>query len=430
MSYSKSIEDFKNIDFEETNEQEEKILEFCTTLKTTKEIFDYLNIDDDFDSFQMTIDEMVDYGLLLERFPNKPDHPKQKYKRNRSVKEETKQTRRVLELINRFNNGEKICIEGLQKAAQDAYDYNGSELDKLWFNESTKNKLGIPQPMSEKSIRRDLDIIKSHFPRAFELITTEKGCYKSLGKKMFDNFLNPEALSLMIQTFNIAQRSNMFDSFDISEEDKAILNKKAKEKSKIYEFKNRPFEHTPKDMKKFHVIEESIKDRKTLYFEYKEMSGKIVKIEVKPYKILFMNDNFYVGCAVDNEFLYSIYRVSRILDIKEIGRRFTHNPKIDQFIKDSQTPFSQYSENYKSNMFDVVLEVHQKKAFYFRSKNYLSSQEIIEEKENGNLLVKYSVTQEIEVEELIKKWIPYVKVIEPLSLKNSIENDLKEYLKV
>lgn len=37
----------------------------------------------------------------------------------------------------------KICIEGLQKAAQDAYDYNGSELDKLWFNESTKNKMGI-----------------------------------------------------------------------------------------------------------------------------------------------------------------------------------------------------------------------------------------------------------------------------------------------
>lgn len=44
MEYKYNIEDFKNIDFGETNEQEEKILEFCTTLKTTKEIFDYLNI--------------------------------------------------------------------------------------------------------------------------------------------------------------------------------------------------------------------------------------------------------------------------------------------------------------------------------------------------------------------------------------------------
>ena len=40
---------------------------------------------------------------------------------------------------------------------------------------------------------------------------------------------------------------------------------------------------------------------------------------------------------------------------------------------------------------------------------------------NGNLLISYQVTQEIEIEELIKKWFPYVKVVEPLSLKEKIE---------
>jgi len=34
----------------------------------------------------------------------------------------------------------------------------------------------------------------------------------------------------------------------------------------------------------------------------------------------------------------------------------------------------------------------------------------------------------MEVEELIKKWIPYIKIIEPLSLKEKIESELKEYL--
>jgi predicted DNA-binding transcriptional regulator YafY len=51
-----------------------------------------------------------------------------------------------------------------------------------------------------------------------------------------------------------------------------------------------------------------------------------------------------------------------------------------------------------------------------------------ETKEGGNLIISYQVTQEIEVEELIKRWLPYVKVIEPLSLKKKIEGELREYL--
>jgi hypothetical protein len=35
----------------------------------------------------------------------------------------------------------------------------------------------------------------------------------------------------------------------------------------------------------------------------------------------------------------------------------------------------------------------------------------------------------MEVEELIKRWIPFVKVIEPSSLKQKIENEMREYLK-
>jgi hypothetical protein len=34
----------------------------------------------------------------------------------------------------------------------------------------------------------------------------------------------------------------------------------------------------------------------------------------------------------------------------------------------------------------------------------------------------------MEIEELIKRWIPFVKVIEPISLKDKIESDLRNYL--
>lgn len=424
------IEDFKNINFNEENEYEEEIIKICSIFKNIKQILKDLNIDKDIESFQLILDEMVNYDLLLLKYPNDINHPNQKYKYNKPSKDETKQTRRVLELINRFNKGEKICIEKLISNAQYAYEHNGSESDLLWFNANGGNRKDEkPAPISEKTIRRDLDIIKHHFPKAFELISGEKGCYKALTKNIFENFLNPEALSLMIQTFNIAQRNNMFDSFDISEEDKKILNKKAQEKSKVYEFKNRPFEHIEKDLNYFHIIEKNVKDRKSITFEYEQNNGLIIDVLLNPYKILFMNDNFYVAGAVNNDFLFSYYRISKIKsEIKETGKRFIINPEIESFIKDIQTPFSRYSENYRTKMIDIILEVDKTKAFYFNAKNYLPSQKIIEIKENGNIIVKYKVTQEIEMEELIKRWIPYIKVIEPLSLKEKIENDLKQYL--
>ena len=102
----------------------------------------------------------------------------------------TNQTTRVLELLKRFDNNQKVCISSLQK-------------DYLWENKS------------EKTIRRDLDVIKEIFPESFELISGEKGCYKAITKKSFENFLSPQNISLLVQTFNLTQQSDSFKSLDI-----------------------------------------------------------------------------------------------------------------------------------------------------------------------------------------------------------------------
>ena len=107
---------------------------------------------------------------------------------------------RVLELLKRFNNGDKVCIETLQN-------------DVMWYGKS------------EKTIRRDLDVIKEYFPESFELVRGgkgEKGCYKAITKDVFNNFLDKDTLVLMVQTFNIAQRNNLLESLDISDADKKM----------------------------------------------------------------------------------------------------------------------------------------------------------------------------------------------------------------
>ena len=175
-------------------------------------------------------------------------------------------------------------------------------------------------------------------------------------------------------------------------------------------------------------LESKIKHQKYINIQY-EVNGKINKFEVKPYKIIFINENFYLACEIEHEILeFAMYRLSKIKSVEDTPKTFHKNIEIEDFIKDMQTPFSIYRRDYKKHLLTVILEVDKAKAFYFESKKYLKSQEILEKKENGNLLIKYKITQEMEIEELIKKWIPFVKVIEPLSLKEKIASDLRCYL--
>jgi len=315
---------------------------------------------------------------------------------------------RVLELLKRFNNGQKIGIDALQN-------------DPIWFGKS------------EKTIRRDIDVIKEYFPDSFELIRGakgEKGTYKAITKDVFNNFMDKDTLALMVQTFNIAQRNNVLEGLNISNDDKRIIDAKIKKSKECYEFITKPYETKKSDIKLLHEIEKAINWKKYITITYKV--GDITNIyKVKPYKIVFMNENFYLACEnTSEEFLFTKFRLSNIQQIELHTKTFHINPDIADFIKNMQTPFSTYTPEFRKHLIDVVVEVSSQKARFFKTKNFLPSQKIIEEKDDASLVISFKVTQEMEMDELVKKWIPYMKVITPLSLKQKIENDLKHYLNI
>lgn len=291
------------------------------------------------------------------------------------------QTHRVLELIRRFNNNEKVCIAQLQN-------------EYMW------------EEKSEKTIRRDLDIIKEMFPDTFHRISNEKGCYKAITSELFSNITSADNMSLLIQTFNIAQRSNLFDTLNISKSDKSIIERKIKESKNIYLFKSKPFENKTGDFELFRQLEKAIYYRKQITIDYPTVDG-IQEMEIKPYNIIFMNENFYLASEVeDRRFQFSLFRISKIENVTFANKDFHQNRDIASFIKHIQTPFPKYTPNYREHLTEVVVEVDCSKAQFFKAKRHLLSEKIIEEKENGNLVLSYAVTQEREVEDLIKKWLP------------------------
>ena len=315
---------------------------------------------------------------------------------------------RVLELLKRFNDGKKVGIEALQN-------------DTMWFGKS------------EKTIRRDLDVIKEYFPDSFELIRGgkgEKGTYKAITKDVFNNFMDKDTLALMVQTFNIAQRNNVLEDLNISEDEKRIIDAKIKKSKECYEFITKPYETKKGDVKLLKEIERAIDWKRYITVTQREGSDS-KEYEVKPYKIVFMNENFYLACEnVNGEYPFSIFRLTNIFKVKLHTKTFHINPDIESFIKSMQTPFSKYTPEFRKHLVDVVVEVSNIKARFFKAKNFLPSQKTIEEKDDGSLVISFKVTQEMEMDELVKKWIPHMKIVTPLSLKQKIEDDLKRYLNI
>jgi len=310
---------------------------------------------------------------------------------------------RVLELLKRFNNGELVCIDKLQN-------------DTHWIGKS------------EKTIRRDLDAIRAYFPDSFEVVRGNNGCYRAITEDVFKNFIDKETLSLMVQTFNIAQEKGMLESLNIEDDYKKILSKKIKESKECYHFITKPYETKKGDTALLQVIEKAIYRKNYMSIIYKEGEGE-KEYKIKPYKIVFINENFYLAAEnLNKEYPFSLFRVINILNIEVENKTFRRNLDIEDFIVSMQTAFSNYTPQFKNHLITVKIEVSPLKAKFFKLKKSLPSQKIEQENSDGSLILSFLVTQERELEELVKKWLPHLKVISPLSLKERIDRDLRGYL--
>jgi predicted DNA-binding transcriptional regulator YafY len=317
---------------------------------------------------------------------------------------------RILELLKRFNDNQIVCIEQLQS-------------EYLW------------EGMSERTIGRDLKVIKDYFPDSFELVHRgtkgEKGCYKAVTKDVFENFMDKDTLALMVQTFNIVQRNNVLQSLDISDADKRILQNKIDKTSDCYIFVSKPYERKKGDEKILKDLEKAINWNRYITIEHLQ-GENTVKYELKPYKIVFINENFYLAGEntleeSDEISKFSMFRINNIKSIQMHTKQFHQDRDLLDFIKSIQTPFPKYTYPFRENQIDVKLKVSPQKAKFFKMKKFFPSQ-TEQTQDDGSLVLSYKFTQEMEVESFIKSWIPHMQVIEPQSLKDKIESELQSYL--
>lgn len=303
-------------------------------------------------------------------------------------------TYRVIEILKALNEGKVLSIDTLSSA----YD------------------------TSARSIRRDFELIKEIFGEI--LISPQKGCYQAVEKTILQDTLNSTELYMLKNILALSDKSHLNLSKTIDDKIKKAMIKE--EGNSPYVFKNKPYEEIYAHKEKFRFLEHAITFRKEIGFTYQN-GDKINAFILKPYKILFINENFYLTSESQNTHVI-LSRIAMMEALYYTGQTFPHNRDIMEFIDYMQTPWATYKENFKQEFKEIIVQIPKEQAKYFKLKKFLPSQKIVSEDEKGTLTLSYTVTSQNEVITLIKQWIPYIKVIAPESLVWMMRGVAKKYL--
>jgi len=148
-------------------------------------------------------------------------------------------------------------------------------------------------------------------------------------------------------------------------------------------------------------------------------------IEVEPYKITAYDGIWYLFAKDEVDQKVKTFMLSRIKEVKIHSHKHKITPQSVEQILD-KTHSAWYDDGIT---FKVKVKVYKEIASYFKQKEFLQSQTIEEELADGSLIVSFCVTHDEDCDNMIKSWLPYIEVLEPLRFRKKIKNELTEYLK-
>ena len=231
--------------------------------------------------------------------------------------------RRTIELLSRLNEGQALNVD----------------------------RLAAQYGVHPRSIRRDLALIKEIFG---EFIRKDGDAYRAYDKLLLDRVLHSGEL---MQLSGIA---SMFDLASTQTELTQETHKLLSESERIYAYKNKPFEvlHHPEVVRQ---IEHVIKYRMVIDIDYQTQDGSM-HIPYEPYRIVFMQENFYLMGKNTRTARVELLRIGRIIGVQRTGKTFLHDRDIERFIEQAQTPWANYDKPPQTVRIRVDTEVS--KYFY------------------------------------------------------------------
>ncbi len=273
----------------------------------------------------------------------------------------------------------------------------------------------------KRTVQRDIKILKEFLGE--KLLMPSRGCYALQNRQELFSYLKDSVKIREFFEFIALFDARLLSIFDVREF--PIIQQVKKDVATLYHIAENPIERL--DDEKLNPIKEAIKAHRKATIRYIDRDTKIKHFRsIKPIKIIFAEGNWYLGAMTEEEQNggFKFLRINFIQSFELEPETFHREIDAEEFIRRFQSLF----QNYQASDIEVTLEIDSFVARYFRVKNHLKSQQITQEKEDGTLIATYTITNEMEILPLVKKWLPHIRILKPKWLQDRLKEDLRTYL--
>lgn len=168
------------------------------------------------------------------------------------------------------------------------------------------------------------------------------------------------------------------------------------------------------------ILETAIREKKETKCSYNDEKHDVYTTTIQPLKIVNF-EGFWYLIALRNDILKKYY-LKNIMNPVITDKIFTTDSKLDTLLDNSISIWFEKDEE----PIEVKLYADKSAAKYFKRRP-LPSQKLDSLNTDGTMEFSVTITHEMEILPIIKYWIPHLYVLEPVWIRDMVEEDLKEY---
>lgn len=168
------------------------------------------------------------------------------------------------------------------------------------------------------------------------------------------------------------------------------------------------------------AYEEVILSKNTIKIKY-TTEVKSQEIKINPIKIVNFEGLWYIVATDESSKLKSYYMKNAQL-LKVYKSTFIIPKKVEEILDNAISIW--FSDN---EPFEVIIEIDNHVAKFFKQKPISSTQKILKEDET-KMTISVMATSDFEIIPIVKSWIPFIKVISPERIQTKVKEEASKFL--